>query len=129
MSKRHGHHFAFPRALWSVQPPAKEIRDNRWMIAPLHPEYHFDRYETGVHRHVKFVPVLGYMAMNRIATEFNPAPGRYIKTLERLIQTIEHEVVDNPRWSMVEREVGALMVMSFSEQIPFVQAGLNTNVE
>ena len=113
-----GHHICFPKTLHNAQMPSKEIRNNRWLIVPLDHETHNE-----LHRNIGLVPVLGWLMETKIAKEFYPHPGDYVKTVEELAHIV-HEVTGNFRTPYLEKEIGNLIVCSLEMQLEYIESGL-----
>lgn len=112
------HHILYPRPLWKSQKPASDLRNNKWLIAPLDHEVH-----NALHRNIGMVPVLNYVTINAIARDYAPYPGEYIRSLEELIR-IHERVIRRPHTPYIEKGVGELACFALKEQIEYLREGL-----
>lgn len=117
------HHVMFPKALHNAQNPSKEIRNNRWLIVPLDHEVHNE-----LHRNIGIVPVMGWLMETRLAKDYYPHPGDYVKSVEGLAMDLEN-IVGCPNVPRLEKDLGILVVRSLYMQLPYIRQGLIIPVE
>jgi hypothetical protein len=108
----------FPKALHNAQNPSKEIRNNRWLIVPLDHEVHNE-----LHRNIGIVPVMGWLMETRLAKDYYPHPGDYVKSVEGLAMDLEN-IVGCPNVPRLEKDLGILVVRSLYMQLPYIRQGL-----
>jgi len=77
------HHIMFPAQEWSLRPEAKKIRSTPALIPKIDREDHNE-----IHRHVPFVPMLGYYALRRVASDFYPQRTT-LATIDELLFSME----------------------------------------
>lgn len=113
-----GHHISFPRASHESCGPAKEIRENRWLIPNLHNAGHI-----ALHSEIAVVPVPSYHLARNVLKEFEPVPFDYLASLDNLIESY-HYAMTHPRVKQIELKLGELIVMALEAQKPFIAEAL-----
>ena len=110
MSKTNGHHIQFPKVLHTAQEASKKIRQNTWLIPPLDVDIH-----EALHKSIPLVPAMGYLITNRVLRDYEPYPGDYVKSLNRLI-IVTHEVTQAVNVSKIEKELGLVVIESLDNK-------------
>lgn len=120
MSKErgHDHHVLFPRKLWRAQDPTTKLREIKWLKPPLDIDVHNE-----LHRDVPMVPAPSYTMAERINKNFVPVLFDYVASLDNLAIAIER-TIEHPKLSLLERELGELMLTSIIGQRPYLVEGL-----
>lgn len=116
--KPHFHHIIHPRRLHNAQDPTKKLRNEHWLIPPLEDDAHVE-----LHKQVGIVAIPSYLLAVDILKNFEPHPGNYLKTIDRLVMAIERSVY-NPKMDEIEQAIGNLMMRAIYQQRPFIEQGL-----
>jgi hypothetical protein len=111
---RPGHHIMFSKAVHNSQTSSKTIRNNRWLIVPLKPNVHGE-----LHRNVGIVPVMSWQAEARVARDFYPVAGNYVKTVEALARVV-HDTTQQPNISHLEQALGLLVIEALELQLEYI---------
>ena len=110
---RDAHHIIHPRQEWSLRPEAKAIRNTPSLIPELDRSVHNE-----LHRSCPPVPLLGYHALTRVASDLYPTRGT-ISTMYNLMSAIENSGY-HPKVHPIERELGLLAIEAIDLQRQFL---------
>ena len=116
--KRDRHHILHHRVEWSSRPQSMMLRESPALIPVIDRDVHNE-----IHRIAPAVPLLGYHALCRVASSFNPQSGT-MESLDNLMLAIE-EFTRHPKAHSVERGVGRLAI----EALDIQRAILRGNVK
>lgn len=114
MFEKHGHHIIHHKAEWSLRPEAKAIRETPSLIVPMERSLHNE-----IHSNVPAVPLLGYHALMRTSSNFEPIRGDSLKTIENLMAAIETSA-SHPKAHVIEKHLADLAIWAIDLQRPFI---------
>lgn len=112
------HHTLFNRSAWNSHEATKDLRNNRWLIPPLHSET-----ERLIHAEVAVVPLLDPVSALHVRNGFEAIEGNFVGSMYAFIDTVE-SVIKHPKSSTLQKTLGALCAQAVEMQIPYVQDGL-----
>ena len=113
---RDRHHILFPRQEWSLRPESRDLRNTQPLIPRIDRELHNE-----VHRQVPFVPLIGYHALRRVATDFYPARGT-LASIDDMMLSME-KVSKHPKALPLEIGQIALAIEALDIQRTILREG------
>lgn len=114
---RDGHHILHNRQEWSLRPEASALRETPSLIPRIDREVHNE-----IHRVCPAVPLLGYHALLRTRSNFEPT-GSTMKDIDNLQYAIE-DAIQHPRSHPIERGLGDLALWAIDLQKPILKEEL-----
>lgn len=111
------HHILFNRQEWTLRPDGERLRETKSLMPLMDRDVHNE-----LHRNVPTVPLLGHVALYRVARDFKPT-GDTFESMDRLMSAIE-AAGRNPKSHPFEREIGALTVRAIDMQRPYIKEGI-----
>lgn len=119
-SHHDAHHLIHHRREWESRPQSKYIRDLPALVPRIPREVHNE-----IHANVPPVPLLGYHALLRVASEMqdyrrNP---NTLDTLDGLKSAIEN-AGKHPRAHDIERQLSGLAIAALELQEPYLREAL-----
>lgn len=76
-----------------------------------------------LHSKAPIVPLLGYHALIRTASDFKAQEGDYMRTIDELLFSIDRSI-QHPKTKFVEAELAQLTMRAIEIQKPFIKQGL-----
>ena len=121
--KMERHHCLYNRFAWTANKDLENLREDRRLIVPLHPDTHRE-----LHQDVSHVPPISYHMARHVLREFAEyEPDTYLHNVENLQWSIEH-ATKHPRADRIEHEVGELAIYALELQKVYVDESLPTRL-
>lgn len=111
------HHILFEKALWMARPESRRVRTNGGLIVKLGQAEH-----TALHQTVSNVPPPNIYMARYMANEFY-SDGDIFENIDRLCHVIDGSI-QHPKTSLIDKQIGALMIEAVELQVPFIREGV-----
>lgn len=115
---RDGHHLFHTKRDWQSRPEARRIRETPELIVRMDRERHNE-----LHSKCPAVPLLGYHALVRVNSDFEPVPGDTLATIDNVLLAMD-KASKHPKAHYIERASTALSIWALELQLPHVREAL-----
>lgn len=114
---RDKHHILYERRPWTHRREAEQLREMPSLIPSIDREAHNE-----LHRHCPPVPLLGYHALLRTLSTYEPSDDP-LGSIGRLQLAME-SAAEHPKAHPIERQLAYLAIHAVDLQVPYIKEGL-----